>query len=271
MPDQAEVAQALVERLAEIVYPNGPSAPSITGNLIRIFRGWPGSAALDRDLAAGHVQISVFVDGAARDVTASIEGWKSKGPQAAPSLSWAVVDSTATLVGTPTTPQAVALVVDRGDAVHEIQPGDTLDSIAAELAVQIPGAQAVGAGVVIPGAWRLVGRSVVPQRVFREVGHQAQVIRVTFWCPEPGVRDVLARAVDTKLQTEKFIAVDGYAARLRWQGSPSFDIAQDENLYRRDIFYEFTFPITAEEIVPQAAIFKLQLGANELDPEPYEV
>jgi hypothetical protein len=271
MPDQAEVAQALVERLAGIVYPNGTSAPSIVGRLIRIYRGWPGGSELDRDLVQGNVQISVFVEGAARDITASIDGWKLKGPRATPSLSWAVVDNTATLVGTPTTPQAVALVVDRGDAVHEVQTGDTLDSIATALAAQIPGAQAVGAGVVVPGAWRLVGRSVVPQRISREVGRQAQVIRVSFWCPNPEVRDVLAGAVDTELQTEKFIVVNGYAARLRWQSSPSFDVAQDENLYRRDLSYEFSFPITAEEIVPQAAIFRLRLGANELDPELYEV
>ena len=52
-----------------IVYPQGTGAPSLLGRVARIYRGWPSTAALDADLAAGHLNISVSGDAAGQRTT----------------------------------------------------------------------------------------------------------------------------------------------------------------------------------------------------------
>ena len=60
MADQSDVEAVLVGLVGAAVYPEGVSAPSVLGRVCRVYRGWPTGALLDRDLAAGHVNITVF-------------------------------------------------------------------------------------------------------------------------------------------------------------------------------------------------------------------
>jgi hypothetical protein len=60
MADVADVAAALVNIIAALVYPNGITQPSVTGDPILIYQGWPNPTALSADLASNKVHISVF-------------------------------------------------------------------------------------------------------------------------------------------------------------------------------------------------------------------
>src|SRR5260370_6345847 len=64
--DLSDVEQAIVNTITGVVYPTGSTNPSVVLNdslapmQVRIYRGWPISANLDADLAAGIMNISVY-------------------------------------------------------------------------------------------------------------------------------------------------------------------------------------------------------------------
>ncbi|XLV72564.1 hypothetical protein ACKZDW_07905 [Ralstonia syzygii subsp. celebesensis] len=60
MADITEVAQALVDVLAQAAYPNGTAQPSVGNCPILIYQGWPVPQQLEADLQSGKVHISVF-------------------------------------------------------------------------------------------------------------------------------------------------------------------------------------------------------------------
>ena len=60
MADQSDVEIALVNVVAAALYPDGTDKFSVPGPDCRIYRGWPNSAALDADLAAGKINVTVF-------------------------------------------------------------------------------------------------------------------------------------------------------------------------------------------------------------------
>ncbi|NNM57725.1 MAG: hypothetical protein HKL97_11275, partial [Acidocella sp.] len=81
MADQADVEAALAAIVANALYPDGASAPSATGNICRIYRGFPNTPALDADLAAGVVNVTVMASAAAvKNVTRYPRRWVSVTP-----------------------------------------------------------------------------------------------------------------------------------------------------------------------------------------------
>ena len=60
MADESDVETALVALSSAALYPNGANSPSVPGPDCRIYRGWPNSAALDADLTAGRINVTVF-------------------------------------------------------------------------------------------------------------------------------------------------------------------------------------------------------------------
>src|SRR5277367_674177 len=76
MSDIADVLTTLVNIAEGVVYPNGPTQPSITGTDIVIYPGWPMSSDLDSALAAGKTHISVFPKPEERNTTRYREKYK---------------------------------------------------------------------------------------------------------------------------------------------------------------------------------------------------
>ena len=65
----ADVRVALVAAVKAALFPNGTSQPSISGTAIKVYEGWPGSASLNIDLAAGTTNVSVFPKPDGRNTT----------------------------------------------------------------------------------------------------------------------------------------------------------------------------------------------------------
>ena len=63
MADQSDVENAILALAANAIYPNGAGSASVPGPECLIYRGWPTSAALDADLSAGRVNVTVFPSG----------------------------------------------------------------------------------------------------------------------------------------------------------------------------------------------------------------
>ena len=59
MADESDVETTLATLITAQIYPQGTNAPSALGPLVRIYRGWPNPTALNADLAAGIINISL--------------------------------------------------------------------------------------------------------------------------------------------------------------------------------------------------------------------
>ncbi len=60
MADLSDAGNALVTLIAGMLYPGGTSAPSLTGDRLLVYQGWPDPVTLASDLAAGAIHVSVF-------------------------------------------------------------------------------------------------------------------------------------------------------------------------------------------------------------------
>jgi hypothetical protein len=60
MADITDVAQALVQAIANAIYPDGADKPSVCGLPVIVYQGWPDPQQLAADLVAGKAHVSVW-------------------------------------------------------------------------------------------------------------------------------------------------------------------------------------------------------------------
>jgi hypothetical protein len=98
----------------------------------------PNSAALDADLTAGKINVTVFPDGdTSRTTTRYAERWM--GAPAQPTLTVAVDGTSVTFGGIADLGQIAGILVDGLSYAYRTQPGDTPQLVAANLASMIRG------------------------------------------------------------------------------------------------------------------------------------
>lgn len=265
MADQSDVENALVALAANAIYPTGSGSPSIPGPDCRIYRGWPNSAALDTDLAAGNINITVFPRGEpGHNTTRYSACWL--GSLTSPTLTTSVFGVSVTIAGTAAPGQLAGLLIDNVSYVYATQTGDTPETVAANLAAAVRNDWIVnlsGATLVIPGAGSILTRTVADASVMKEVRRQEQGFRITCWCPTPATRDAVASAIDLLLAGFQFITLaDGSQGRLQYRGTLVFDQSQDALLYRRDLLYDVEYPTTITELQPAMLFGDLVLNAG---------
>lgn len=247
MADCSDIESVLVCVLAQIAYPNGTGAASITGDKIKVFRGWPIPSTLDGDLTAGVVNISVFPMDAEQNATRFSTDWfQLPVPQI--SLTATVSGTTVTFAGTACCPVNAAVVVNGKAFVYPLQATDTPTSVATALAALIGttfAASSVGPVLTIPSATRLEARLGTVADIVQEVKRQKKSFRITVWCNGPLVRDAIATQIDSALSALTDIALtDGSTGRIRYQRTRSIDTSQKSMLYRRDFEYTVEYPTT---------------------------
>ena len=265
MPAQSDAEDALVQLAAAALYPGGISAPPAIAATVRLYRGWPNSTALDADLAAGKVNITVFpVPGATRNTTRYAPDWTSK--PVAPTLTVSVASNVVTFAGSAAANQLAGILVEGQSYVYRTVAGDTPATVAIALAAaanpQIPAA-AAGATIVISTAGAVLARTVADVASSQELRRQQQQFRITAWCPTPDLRDAACETIDVAFASTPFLTLtDGCAARLRFVSTTTFDQRQDAALYRRDLIYTVEFPTTQVAIQPSMLFGTLGLGES---------
>ena len=268
MADQADVETALAGIVGGALYPGGlEGGCAVSGAICRIYRGWPTPAALDADLSAGRVNVSVAgVAGSARLTTRFPDQWSIPNP-VQPALSAAVSGLVATFGGTASIGQLAALLVDGRAAVHRTAPGDTPASVAAALAAElvqvgVPAA-ASGASVAIAAARSVVARVTADQKAVRETRRQQQHFAVTCWCADPATRDAIGSAIDGALSGIDFVGLaDGSSGRLLFVASVTSDRWEDAVLYRRELTYSVDYATTITETQPAMIV-----GGSQISPD----
>ncbi len=244
MADQSDVETALVGLADSALYPNGSNTESVPGADCRIYRGWPNPTALDADLRAGKVNVTVYpAPGAGRVSTRYVQEWS--GSPELPSLTTSVSGTTVSFSGTAAPGQVAGVAIDGVSYAYRVQPSDNPALVAANLAVLVRAdrlAQVTGSLLNLPGAGVLTARVVADAPAQQETRRQTQLFRMTCWCPTPATRDATAGAIDLAMAQQRFIALaDGTAGRLLYAGTTVFDQSQDALLYRRDLLYSVEY------------------------------
>lgn len=267
MADQSDVENALVTLVSAALYPNGTDAASIPGPDCRIYRGWPTSAALDADLSAGKINVTVF-PGAGPGMATTRYGQAWVAVPVVPSLTATVVGVTITFAGSANAGQLAGVLINGTSYVYRTQKGDTPALVAAALAAQIMPRMIVrvsGASITLPGAGDLLVRIVADAIGEQELRRQKQHFRVTSWCPSPTLRDATAVAIDQALAAVRFITLtDGSNGRMTYFGTTVFDQSEDALLYRRDLLYSVEYATLINASQPSMLFGTLDLNAISL-------
>jgi hypothetical protein len=254
MADQSDVENALVSTITAVLYPNGSSSSGTLAQAVKIYRGWPNTASLRTDLAAGTLNVTVFPKAdTSRNTTRWAEGLVLTSTTTA-SLTVNVTGTSVTFGGSAGTGQLAGMLVDSLGVVHRTVTGDTPELVAAALAELIRTQRIAlvnGATVTVPGAGLLLARVVADQSVLCWTRSQLQQFRISCWCPDPSSRDCVASTIDNALSSVSFISLsDGSSGRLRYVGTTEFDQSQDAALYRRDLVYSVDYLTTVSNTLP---------------------
>lgn len=252
MADIADVEQSLVQAIAATLYPTGTSNPSAIGAPAKIYRGWPNAAALDLDLKAGIVNVSVYSrPGMERNVSRYPVEWVA-GIISVPTITVAVSGSTVTLGGSAGVKQNIGIRTDAGAYVVQAQPADTPSTVAAAFRALIPGATGSGLTVTLSPSVGLLALTGGVGTAQAEVMRLVAGVQIDCWCPNPTLRDATASYVITALAQLPFITLsDGTAGRLIYHNSTSNDRESKDALWRRCITYSVEYSVTAQQAAAQ--------------------
>lgn len=242
MADITDVEQAILDLLAEAIYPAGTALPSAiidprSGNPVptKLFRGWPPPAGLQSDMRAGTINVNIYRTGVGHSTTRYTPKWQTV--RIAPAtVTLTVSGDTVTVGGTPAAGQNATVVADGVGYVHAVQADDTLADIATALADQIGnGASSTGPVLTISGATTIGATVGTLGTSIKEVSRQTRVLQVNIWAPTPAIRDAAAKLLVPVLRdTIRLAMPDGGGARLMTAGDGDDDDGdQKEQLFRR--------------------------------------
>ncbi len=251
MADLADVEQAIVSLIEQAVYPQGTGLPSVANTNCLIYRGWPISQNLDKDLAAGNINISVYPQDVEQKTTRYPQDYQTLTIPT-PALKLTVLGNTITVGGTPGSPLNLAVKVNGTGYLYAVQPGDTATSIATALAA-LTGGSNTGPVITIAGAYAITTAVGVVATAIREIKRQKRNFMISFWCPTPQARDAVVPPVDVALSKLNFIALpDGSTGRIVYVKTCVVDRAEKQGLFRRDLWYSVEYPTT--DSIPAAQI-----------------
>ena len=253
MADLSDVENAIVTEVIGALYPNGTSQTSAVGVTCRVYRGWPSPAALNSDLAAGVVNVTVFPATAPDEVPDPYFD-KLYATIMPITLTATVTAQSVTLSGLGVAGQIVGLLIDGAPFSYAVKEGDTTESVAANLVTLISGVRVAtlsGPTLTVPGVTTLIARIVMSTALMRALRRQRREIQANCWCPSPTLRDSVCSIVDTTLSTSSFIGLpDGTKAHVGYVSTQVYDQSQNALLYRRDLRYRFEFTTISRTIVP---------------------
>lgn len=243
MPDQSDIEQALAS-LGAAALQDDPAD-------VRAYRGWPRAASLEADLAAGLAHLTVTPGGPPRNTTRYPAEWQGQVPM--PTLGAVVDGHSVRFIGAAAAGQVAGLRVDGSAYAARLRDGDTAGAAAALLAALVRAhrpAGLQGATVLLPEGRGILARVVMDGHGGTELRRQVQPMRLTLWCPSPGVRDRLASVLDVTLAATPVLDVGGWACRLRAVGGMTTDEGAAAGIWRRDLVSTVEYPTVLTEDLP---------------------
>jgi hypothetical protein len=297
MASLEDVLNTLTTQISAYVYPNGTGQPSVTGNTIKIYPGWPTSSSLDQDLQSEITNVTIYPSGPENNVT-RYRPKQNVMSVATPTLTLTASVNVVTVGGampSPFTPHNLAVLINGQPFIYPVQSSDTLTSIATGLAsliaAQYPATSSSGPNITINDAdlvFTATGLQVVSGQgnpvianlapvsptttrvgttgvVTTEWERYKQRMQITVWAQDPTTRGLVAAAIRTGFAQISFLTMpDGFGARVRSNGSALSDVLEKAKTYRRDLFYEVEYATTVTQqiatVVAAQVAFETQTG-----------
>ena len=267
--DLSDVSNALVTLAAGALSLNGSGFSSSLSANVRVFPGWPIPDAIDADMAAGAVNVSIFPQEAMERVTTRYPQQWVETTRQTPTLTATVSGATVTLGGTVTAGNYVTVVAGNDQAQsYALVAGDTLTSAAASLAALFGamGVTSSGAVLTFPAVYngRLTACIAAPSTVVKELKRQQRAFMITVWAPTPTLRDAAGSILDAAFAATDFLTMpDLTTAWLTYLRQNNIDREQTRVIYRRDLVYWAEYATTAS--MAGAPITNVSTGL-EVDP-----
>lgn len=243
MADLSDVQNVLASLAGTALYPNGVGSPSAAGVGVVVRTGWPVPAQLKAIIAAGNAMVSVYqMNGMGKNTTRFLGDDDAQAVIPPAELTLAVAGNRITVGGTINPGEAAMLAVNYQPYSHAVVQADTVNTVAAALAAQIPGASANGAVITINGVFDIRPAVSVPVTTQAEVGRQAQVFMLTAWTPTPTARDAIIRSIELSFKLQpRIVMPDNSWARLLYRGTIEQDGNEKQGIYRRNLLYEVEY------------------------------
>jgi hypothetical protein len=267
MADLSDVENAIVAEAVTALYPNGTGASSVVGANCKVYRGWPIPAALNSDLSAGVINVTVF-PAIKADEPAEFYLDRPYAAAGHAGLIASVAGQSVTFSGTVTVNLVVGLLVSGAPYIYNTTAGDTLQSVAANMAALIAVNEVVvlsGVTVGMPNARALVARVVENVSVSSLLRRERRDIQLISWCPSPMLRDQVCSSLDLAFAGLPFMALaDQTQARVKYVSTQEYDQTQNASLYRRDLCYQFEYAMVAMSMAPTMLFGNLTTNAASL-------
>ena len=255
MADLSDVSNALVTLITGVVYPNGTSQPSITGNPVVVYSGWPNMTQLKTDLQANKAHVSIFpTTSHQRHANTAFSDWTVATPPAN-TLALSVTAQTVMVNGTVSTPQNVVLLVDGRAYAYAVQASDTPASIATALATLVAvdrPATAADSSITIPNATYISARVGGIGTVQRETRRQERTFLISAWANGAAPRDLIAGKVDAVLSSIVRLTLPDQGAALRYKRGHQYDDLTN-GIYRRELRYAVEYATIVTDTAYQIA------------------
>lgn len=252
MADSSDVSNTIAGMIASTVYPNGTSEPSISGSTIKVYPGWPVPNVLQEDINASGAHISIWALPSERKIGSELGRPYRVVEKGEPPLIATVDGLNVRLSGSVSVPTNVYFLIDGVGYHYPVQSGDTLTIVATAMANQIPGATSSGAVITLAGASSVVARTGGMGSAMRELRRQAKDFQITIWAPTPGMRVLIASAVDAMLSENSNISLgDGAPSLLFYTRQFDSDASENYLIYRRDLIYTVNYATTQTIAAPQ--------------------
>lgn len=261
MADLPDVENALASAIATALYPSGatPNLPSVAGPVCKIYRGWPVPQKLDKDLALGIVNISIYCEsGAEKNTTRCQTDWQTM-TAASPQITLSVALNVVTVGGAIQAGDFAAVKVGLHDYFSVASTGSpsvVASALAAAIAVKYIGTVAVGPVITIPTSAAVLGAAGGLGTAWKELRRQSQCFQITAWCPTPQTRDTIGTFIkNTFADVERIALADNSWGGIKYQRSIITDKNQTQQSYRRDLFYTVEFPTSITSQFPSIGVF----------------
>ncbi len=258
MADQADVARAILDAVEAV-----REALDATWST---YRGFPEAAALDKELAAGdvHVTVNPRAGGYTRNSTRYLQRDLTV-IALAPTLTVSIAGNVVTFGGTADPGQAAGVQAGVYAWVVRTALGSTPASVAAALAIIVRGATAQGQALTVPGL--VTARIGADAQTATIVRNTEQQFTVTVWCADPDTRDTVAAALDAALTGLTFLILPANeVGRIRFAGDQSSDKAESANLYTRMLHYSCDYPTTRRATAPVVLFPGVRINVKEYRP-----
>lgn len=247
MADLSDVTAAIASIIAAALYPTGaatPTSPSAAGPVCKIYEGWPNAPELDKDLAAGVVNVSIFPMPGSTATTYQLLDNPQVLTPAVHGVTAAIAGSVVTLSGTPGQGEYAMVMVNHRKSYS--RGGNTTAAICAallaDLLADFPGSTASGSTLTIQGQSDIVVRIGAPATMGQVTHRQRESVMACVFAPTPALRTVVAKAVDVALKANVTIALpDGTEGRLVYEKTLVRDERETANVYRRDLIYSVEY------------------------------